>query len=61
MDLSAVAKSPAAVASLERRLADERHVVRPGIGSTDTTVSGYPWTFGLQVEVAPPDDARGTP
>jgi hypothetical protein len=53
MDLSAVAKSPAAIEALERRLRDERHVVRPESASSDNTVSGYPWAFRLQVDVSP--------
>jgi Tfp pilus assembly PilM family ATPase len=61
MDLSAVAKSPAAVEGLEKRLVDERHVVRPGIGGTDNSLSGYNWAFGLQVEVLPADDAEASP
>jgi hypothetical protein len=57
MDVGAVAKSPAAVDGLERRLSDERHVVRPGVGGADNSVSGYPWAFGLQIEVTPDDEA----
>jgi hypothetical protein len=57
MDVNAVAKSPAAVDGLERRLSDERHVVRPGTGGADNTVSGYPWAFGLQIEVTPDEGA----
>jgi hypothetical protein len=57
MDLSAVAKSPAAIEALERRLRDERHVVRPENAASDNTVSGYPWTFRLQVDVTPGEEA----
>jgi hypothetical protein len=57
MDVNAVAKSPAAVDALEPRLRDDRHVVRPGTGGADTTVSGYPWAFGLQIDVAPDREA----
>jgi hypothetical protein len=57
MDLSAVAKSPAAIKALEDRLRDERHVVRPENAGSDNTVSGYPWAFGLEVDVAPDEGA----
>jgi Tfp pilus assembly protein PilN len=57
MDVNAVAKSPAAVDGLERRLRDERHLVRPGVGGADNAVSGYPWAFGLQIEVTPDEEA----
>jgi hypothetical protein len=57
MDLTAVAKSPAAIEALERRLRDERHVVRPENARSDNTVSGYPWAFGLQVDVASDEEA----
>jgi Tfp pilus assembly protein PilN len=57
MDVNGVAKSPAAVDALERRLPDERHVVRPGTGGADNSVSGYPWAFGLQIEVTPDEEA----
>jgi hypothetical protein len=57
MDVNAVAKSPAAVDGLEPRLRDDRHVVRPGTGGADTTISGYPWAFGLQIDVTPDKEA----
>jgi hypothetical protein len=57
MDLTAVAKNPAAIKALEDRLDDDRHVVRPENVASDNSVSGYPWAFGLQVDVAPDEEA----
>jgi hypothetical protein len=57
MDVNAVAKSPAAVDGLDARLRDDRHIVRPGTGGADNSVSGYPWAFGLQIEVTPDEEA----
>jgi hypothetical protein len=57
MDVQAVAKNASAVADLEDRLRDTRHRVEGGGGQQDSTVPGYPWAFGLQVHVAPPEDA----
>lgn len=56
VDIQAVAKSPAAVASLEQRLRDERHSVSTGVGKQDKAVPGYDWSFGLEMRVAPPAD-----
>jgi hypothetical protein len=57
MGLSAVAKTEAAIAALERRLDDDRHKVRPGIVGSDSSVNGYPWAFSLDVDVAPDKEA----
>jgi hypothetical protein len=57
MGVQAVAKTPSAVRGLEDRLRDERHVVYGGGGQQDSTVPGYNWAFGLEVHVAPPEEA----
>ncbi len=51
MDIQAVAKSPAAVASLEQRLRDKMHTVSTGGGKLDKSFPGYDWSFGLDVRV----------
>jgi hypothetical protein len=51
MGLQAVAKSQAAVPSLESRLSDAQHRVDTEGVQQDTTVPGYKWGFNLDVHV----------
>jgi hypothetical protein len=51
MDITAVAKNPAAVAALETRLRDGVRTVSTGQGKLDKSVPGYDWSFGLDVRV----------
>jgi hypothetical protein len=57
MAIQAVAKNQSAVFGLEKRLRDERHNVVGGGGQQDATVPGYNWAFGLEVQVAPDENA----
>lgn len=56
MDVQAVAKSPAAVASLEQRLRDGKHTVSTGGGKLEKSIPSYDWSFGLDVRVPPASD-----
>ncbi len=56
MDVQAVAKSPAAVASLEQRLRDPQHTVSTGGGKLEKGFPGYDWSFGLDVRVPASSD-----
>lgn len=63
MDVQAVAKSPAAVALLEQRLRDGKHIVSTGGGKLEKGTPGYDWSFGLDVRVpaaseAPPEPSK---
>jgi hypothetical protein len=59
IQVGAVAKSFAALPSLEKRLRDEQHIVTPDRGGYDqTTVPGYQWGFGFEVNVLPPSDGE---
>jgi Tfp pilus assembly PilM family ATPase len=60
MGLQAVAKTQAAVPSLESRLSDAEHRVDAGSVQQDTTtVPGYKWGFNLDVHVKKMDDEGG--
>jgi Tfp pilus assembly PilM family ATPase len=56
MDVQAVAKSSAAVTSLEKRLRDDRHKVSTGGGKLEKSFPGYDWSFDLDVRVPPASD-----
>jgi hypothetical protein len=56
MDVQAVAKSSAAVASLEQRLRDPSHTVSAGGGKLEKSFPGYDWSFGLDVRVPTASD-----
>jgi Tfp pilus assembly PilM family ATPase len=60
IDLQAVAKNPAAIGALERRLRDVQHEVRPGNVKQDSSLSGYPSSFNLDVGVLAKAE-EGTP
>lgn len=51
MEVHGVAKSSSAVPGLEQRLRDQQHRVTTGFGQQDSTVPGYTWKFGLEVQV----------
>jgi hypothetical protein len=57
--LQAVAKSQAAVPSLESRLSDSQHRVDAGSVQQDSTVPGYKWGFNLDVHVKRTDGEGG--
>jgi Tfp pilus assembly PilM family ATPase len=61
LDIQAVAKDAAAVATLEERLRDGGHRVATAGGKQDRTVPNYNWSFGLRMDVAAPTDAGGSP
>lgn len=56
MDVQAVAKSSAAVGSLEKRLRDSEHKVSTGGGKLEKSFPGYDWSFDLDVRVPPASD-----
>jgi hypothetical protein len=58
MDIQAVAKSPAAVAALEKRLRDGTRTVATGGSKQEKLVPGYDWTFGLDIRVPREEDAE---
>jgi Tfp pilus assembly PilM family ATPase len=53
LDIQAVAKDAAAVATLEERLRDADHRVATAGGKLDHTVPSYDWSFGLRMDVVP--------
>jgi hypothetical protein len=57
-ELSAVAKSDAAIAPLEARLRDDAHLVRAGSLKRDQTIAGYERAFSVRIEVPPEGDAE---
>jgi Tfp pilus assembly PilM family ATPase len=59
LDVQAVAKDAAAVATLEERLRDAGHRVATSGGKQDHAVPGYNWLFGLRMDVAASSDAGG--
>jgi hypothetical protein len=56
MDVQAVAKSAAAVGSLEKRLRDAQHKVSTGGGKMEKSFPGYDWSFDLDVRVPASSD-----
>jgi Tfp pilus assembly PilM family ATPase len=59
LDIQAVAKDAAAVATLEERLRDTSHRVATAGGKQEHTVPGYDWSFNLRMDVAPASDSGG--
>jgi hypothetical protein len=59
LDVQAVAKDAAAVATLEERLRDADHRVATAGGKQEHAVPGYDWSFGLRMDVAHTTDAGG--
>jgi Tfp pilus assembly PilM family ATPase len=59
LDVQAVAKDAAAVATLEERLRDADHRVATAGGKQEHTVPGYDWSFGLRMDVTHTTDAGG--
>jgi Tfp pilus assembly PilM family ATPase len=56
LELQGVAKNSAAVKDLEDRLDIDNRRVIPGIGKTDKSISGYDWSYQLEVRVPRPDE-----
>jgi hypothetical protein len=59
LDIQAVAKDTAAVATLEERLRGAGHRVATAGGKQDHTLPGYNWSFNLRMDVAPSSDTGG--
>jgi Tfp pilus assembly PilM family ATPase len=60
LDVQAVAKDAAAVATLEERLRDPDHRVSAAGGKSEHSVPGYDWAFNLRMDVSPTASGGGS-